>query len=97
MQEKQGVIVGEGERRRGGPLQEYLSLRRCGLLEGWAMGSEAPLVWAMGDGPLLHGLLVVAPPVQGKHNGAPLVWSAGGGGTPLQSSQTSEVSVAHYH
>ena len=42
-QDKQGAIVGEGERRKGGPPQEYLSLHMLGL-----SGSKTPLVWAKG-------------------------------------------------
>ena len=39
-------------------------------------------LWAMRH--ILHGLQVAVPPAQAKHDGAPLAWSTGGGGKPLQ-------------
>ena len=79
-QEKQDAIVGEGKKRRGGLPQEYLSLNMGRLSESGATGSKAPLTRAMGNRPLFHGLQVAVPPVQAKHDGAPLAWSIGGGG-----------------
>ena len=61
LQEKQGVIVGKGKRRRGGLLYEYLSLCTHRLSEDGATGGEAPLVWAIGGRPFLLRPRVLAP------------------------------------
>ena len=54
------------------------------LLEDGAMGSEAPLVWAMGNRPYICGSQVVAPPTQAKHDGVPVAWSTGGKSKPAR-------------
>ena len=78
-QEKQGTIVGEGKRRRGGLLKEYLSLCMHGLSEGGvplaqAAGVKSPLVLAMGD---------EMPLVQAMGGWAPLVWTKGRSGLSM--------------
>ena len=59
-QEKQGTLVVEGQRRRGGPPEESLSLCMHGLSGDrlplvQAMGGEAPFAWDMGDSCLCVG------------------------------------------
>lgn len=64
--EGQGTTAGDSKRQRGRRPQEYLSLHTHGLLEGRAIGGEAPLV----------------PPAQAKHDRVLLVWSTGSRGKP---------------
>ena len=49
----------------------------------------------MGGKTMGDGLWVAAFPSWAELDWAPLVWSTGGGGKPLMSSQTSEAGVAH--
>ena len=54
-QERQGAIVREHKRSRGGPPQKYLSLHMHGHSEGRARGGKVPLVQAMCNGPSCSG------------------------------------------
>ena len=75
-QEKQGSIVGEGERRRDRLPQEYLSLHTSRLSEG-----GAPLVLAThGKVPLVGATGNRAPLMQAMGGQAPLVWAKDSGG-----------------
>lgn len=53
--EGQGTTAGDSKRRRGRRPQEYLSLHTHGLLEGRAIGGEAPLVPTTGGGASCSG------------------------------------------
>ena len=77
-QEKQGAIVGEGKRRRGGLPQQFPCTRKSSLRlsEGGAplvqaMGGEKPFAQATGAQVLL---------TQAKSGQVTLVWAEGSGG-----------------
>ena len=53
----------------------------CAHVDSWRVArSKLSLLWAMGNGPLLLSLQVVAPPAWNKQDGVLLAWSTGGRG-----------------